>query len=317
MRWTLLAAVVVSGFDLAVAVAQAPAEPIQPAPLASTTAPVTGGRGTPHLGVNLTEIPYQGLRVGFVDTGGPAETAGLRAGDTVQTINGQSVRTHVEFRDVLGRATSGTVVQLDVLRAGQALKINVTPTHKTGIATTGIATAPVNTSSAARPVNRNRGLGVVVFPVTLGNYVQLGLREARGLQVVQVNPGTPAAREQIPVNAVITEFNGRPVSTLDELSAAIIDTEPTRQVPIKYTFLGQPIERYLQLDPVLDPYAVAQPTLAPVQPRFANNVSATTVTTAPGTNNDQVQQALQRLESQINDIKAYLRSKDSQFSTGS
>lgn len=317
MRGTLLAAIVVGGFDLAGAYAQAPAEPIQPAPLAAAASSAMPGRGTPHLGVNLTEVPYQGLIVRFVDARGPAEVAGLRAGDFLQTLNGQAVRTHYEFRDALGRAAAGAAVQLGVLRNGQAVAIGINPTQKTGLATNGLATPTGAIASAARPVSKNRGLGVNVNPVTPVTQAQLGLREARGAHVFNIYLGLPAHRAGIPLNAVITEFNDRPINTPADLSTAIAETEPTRQVSIKYVYMGQLVERYLQLDPVLDPYAVGQPTVAAMQPRFANNVSSTTVSSAPVAGNEPTQQALQRIEKQVEEIKFYLRSKDPTFGTGS
>lgn len=69
-----------------------------------------------------------GLRVDAVTPGGPAERAGLKAGDTINTVNGKPVGTHGNASpNVLWRAETGKSIALGVDRDGKPREVRVTP----------------------------------------------------------------------------------------------------------------------------------------------------------------------------------------------
>jgi S1-C subfamily serine protease len=78
----------------------------------------------PWLGVRGREAPG-GLAVIDANPGGPAERAGLRAGDVVQSIDGVEVRTFAELLDHVDGRAVGDTVELHVLRAGAPLDISI------------------------------------------------------------------------------------------------------------------------------------------------------------------------------------------------
>ncbi len=79
------------------------------------------------LGVAL--VPgADGLRVGAVTPGGPAERAGLQAGDTITTINGKPVGgLGVVSETALRDAEAGKPIALGVNRDGKSHEVRVTP----------------------------------------------------------------------------------------------------------------------------------------------------------------------------------------------
>jgi serine protease Do len=67
-----------------------------------------------------------GVLVSGVWAGSPAEKAGLRRGDVVQRIDGQTVDSSAQLRNLIAARAPGTRVRIDLLRSGQALSLEVT-----------------------------------------------------------------------------------------------------------------------------------------------------------------------------------------------
>ncbi|HKU80244.1 MAG TPA: PDZ domain-containing protein, partial [Rhodanobacteraceae bacterium] len=69
-----------------------------------------------------------GLHVNAVTPGGPAERAGLQAGDTITAVDGKPVgTTDASSERALRRAEAGKPVRLAVTRDGKTLHVDVTP----------------------------------------------------------------------------------------------------------------------------------------------------------------------------------------------
>ncbi|MBL8828153.1 MAG: PDZ domain-containing protein [Planctomycetaceae bacterium] len=308
MKRTLLAAVAAIGLDSVELWAQAPAEPLQPSAFNAQPTPTNSQQGKPHLGVSINEVYNTGLVVGAVESGGPAEVAGLRAADVIKTANDQIVRTNLELGRIVSSLAPGSPLRLVVSRVGvNDQTISITPTQRTGISLAS-STTPSTLNVATM---RNRGLGVTVAPVTPYNQQPLQVPNLSGAHVTGMWANSPAHRSGIPANAVIVEFNGRAVTSPAELTSAVAVTEPTRAVPVKFYYRGQLAERSVTLDPALSSVASGQPTLAAVQPRVANSVSSTTVTHS--TAGDHTTQQVVRLEHRVEELERRIREYDQRF----
>ncbi|MBV9406836.1 MAG: RIP metalloprotease RseP [Acidobacteriaceae bacterium] len=71
-----------------------------------------------------------GVQVGEVQKGSPAEGAGLRAGDSFVSVNGQPVSSPETVRDVVIRS-AGKPVEMTVMRSGSMEKVRVLPVPNT------------------------------------------------------------------------------------------------------------------------------------------------------------------------------------------
>src|SRR3989442_1564158 len=97
---------------------------------------------------------------------------------------------------------------------------------------------PINTVRELLPqlrvgkITRGR-IGVSVLPVPREAFEDFGLKDRKGALVAQVPAGGPAAKVGIEPGDVITEYNGRPIATQDELVKMVIATKPGTSVPIK------------------------------------------------------------------------------------
>ena len=102
---------------------------------------IRGSVLTPDLAKSLNLSVDHGVLVGQVEPNSPAEKAGLRAGTTQATINGQTVvlggdvitkidgKTIRTFDDLSGTITAhkpGDTIQLEVVRGGKTLTVSVT-----------------------------------------------------------------------------------------------------------------------------------------------------------------------------------------------
>jgi hypothetical protein len=90
-----------------------------------TTGPVRG-KG-PRLGIQPNyEDDKEGLLIDGVAAGGPAEKAGLKAGDRIIEIAGRAVRNIQTYTAVMAAQQPGRTIEVGILRGGKKLTLKVT-----------------------------------------------------------------------------------------------------------------------------------------------------------------------------------------------
>jgi S1-C subfamily serine protease len=88
------------------------------------------GRG---LRVYLGTIPdyatgdIKGMKLSGVTKGGPAEAAGLQAGDIITALGGRKIENIYDYTYALDALKIGVSTEVEVMRAGKALRLQVTP----------------------------------------------------------------------------------------------------------------------------------------------------------------------------------------------
>jgi serine protease Do len=97
---------------------------------------------------------------------------------------------------------------------------------------------PINAVRELLPQLRNgkviRGrIGVTVTQVPREDYQEFGLKARAGAVVSEVAPGSAAAKGGVEPGDVIVQYNGRPVSSSDELVKMVTATKPGTSVPVK------------------------------------------------------------------------------------
>ena len=119
------------------------------------------------------------VRVTSVTQDGPADRAGLEAGDILRQINGQAVSLAMDFYAVMLGRKAGDVVRLVVERDGKAhpLQLRLTAVPKPDAAKLALAL-----------------FGLQVEELTPQHVRRLGLPRQIGLLIAQVEPGSPASQ---------------------------------------------------------------------------------------------------------------------------
>jgi serine protease Do len=155
-----------------------------------------------------------GALIGSVTPGSAADRAGLKRGDVIKAFNGQSVSDTNTLRNRVSEAEPGSTVDVTIVRDGDEKKVSVKLDELAGDRVASAGSAPGSADQTA--------LGVSVAPLTpeLASRYRLP-RDTRGLVVENVDPNGRAASAGIQTGDVIEEVNRQPVTSVDELRAAM------------------------------------------------------------------------------------------------
>src|SRR5690606_7356803 len=178
-----------------------------------------------------------GAAIGSVYEGTPAEKAGLRPGDVVETIDGEPVPDFESLRARVGSKAPGDVVELRVRRGESVLDVRVTLEAKpeaSSLETLRPSRAPAPSAEPhARPPRPFRlpfGLHAPSeersTPAAPGEGagVRLGVSArptGRGLGVVEVREGSLADTLGLRAGDVLRELDGRALAQPSDVAAAL------------------------------------------------------------------------------------------------
>ena len=163
---------------------------------------------TPDIAENMGLKSASGALVAETQKNSPAEEAGVKSGDVITAVDGQTVADpHELARRIAGLGPKKTAT-LALIRNGAPLAVEVTlgamPADKTASAGGGDGSAPGRTASAS--------------------LAQFGLKLQRGddgVVVSDVDPDSTAADKGLKQGDVILEVSGKPVSKPSEVAQAI------------------------------------------------------------------------------------------------
>lgn len=87
---------------------------------------ITGGTLNPRLAQEFDLEVTEGVIVDTAEPGGPADEAGVRSGDVIVAADGEPVRAMDELVAAIRRHEPGDILELEVIREGETLAIEVT-----------------------------------------------------------------------------------------------------------------------------------------------------------------------------------------------
>ena len=196
-----------------------------------------------HIGIGLTDLqPDMAKEFGYTGGGGgalidsvspdgPAAKAGIKRGDIILGLNGESITGSGDLTARIASMAPGTTVHLKVFRDGKTLDVPVTLVP-------GSAYAGIPTSLSSNGKNGDEGgespanVGKVMQGVHVENLTpdiaqQLSLpMSTKGVVVDNVDPDSPAAQANPPLQRgdVIEEVNHKPVSNMSDFRNALAGT---------------------------------------------------------------------------------------------
>jgi len=177
---------------------------------------------TPELAKALKLKETKGALVADVVQGSPAEKAGVKRGDVIVAYNGRAVEDRHNLPVMVAATPVGQEVTLTVLRDGkeQQLRMEVAklPSDETR----------TKAEESAQPSGGKLGLRLHNVNPELAR--QLGLKADRGVVVMGVEPGSPAAEAGIQEGDVILEVNRQPVTSINEVKDQVAKTSDGDQV---------------------------------------------------------------------------------------
>jgi serine protease Do len=228
-----------------------------PAPLLAqeraARAPVFAIAGGAQIGVAVEDLEEAdakqmkgGVRVETVTPDGPADKAGIKAGDTITEFDGERVRSTMQFSRLVRETPPGRQIQVALARGGQRLNVTVSPEARSlsddfGFRMLDIPRAMRPPAPARPPTPRTppppavapepfdlrgmmrlgsaRRLGVTVESVDDQLAEFFGVKE--GVLVKSVQPESAAQKAGIKAGDVITGLNGSKVYDAADLSRAL------------------------------------------------------------------------------------------------
>jgi Do/DeqQ family serine protease len=153
---------------------------------------------TPDLAEALGIDAIDGVLIAQVMPGSPAEDAGLQAGDVVTHVNDRPVRTSAELRNTIGLMRVGQTATVRFLRNGEPMSAEAIIADPEEVA---VAPEALHPSLAG---------------ATFGS-----APDDAGVQVQQIESGSPAAQAGLRPGDIIVSVNRQPVRNFQEFQNAV------------------------------------------------------------------------------------------------
>jgi serine protease Do len=167
---------------------------------------------TPELAKSFGMNEARGALVAEVNPGSPADKAGIHQGDIIVEFNGTPIHEMNELPRMVASLAPGSKATLKVLREGKEKSLNLTVVELTD---------EKQAQTKEEGEAEKTPLGLEVQNLTPALAQQFRLRDNKGVVVVQVESGSPAADANIRPGDLILEVNGMVVATVKEYREAV------------------------------------------------------------------------------------------------
>ncbi len=168
---------------------------------------------TSDIASSLGLSQVRGALVNSVEAGSPADKAGVRRGDVITAVNGESIRTGNDLRNEVSQLMPGTATKLSIIRDGKEQTVNVTVAELTR--------STAGPEERDGPSGNPTGFGMTVEPLTRDRARELGVTATSGVVVVGVQSSGRAADAGLRAGDVIVEVDRKPVNDPEALGAAL------------------------------------------------------------------------------------------------
>mgnify|MGYP001216374807 CR=1 FL=1 len=157
-----------------------------------------------------------GVLIGDVQAGSPAERAGLQAGDIVTHLNGRLVKNVRDLRHSVAAMAPGTHVEVGISRDGRRKVL--------GLELVELEEKPLATHREEADSSDELGLTIETLTPELARRLRLD-NDVRGVVVTRVESGSIAERAQLQRGNVIVSVGSIPVETAAEFREAVAELD--------------------------------------------------------------------------------------------
>ena len=160
----------------------------------------------------------EGVFVQQVAPGGPAEKAGMKAGDIITSINGKPVHNGGELVEQVTSTSIGTALNITALREGKRQDFKVTVAD--------LAQVFPDRFGRGRDQEQNKSeegtqakFGITIENLTSARRENLGIKQSGGVLISSVEQGSFAEDINLQKGDVLVEINRQPVNSVDDVKA--------------------------------------------------------------------------------------------------
>jgi len=156
-----------------------------------------------------------GVLVSSVQSGFPADKAGLKAGDIITTVDGKPIKDGDALVNIISARKPGSTIQLGYLRNGQQHTANVTIADRTKM----LAAMTQGPSGENNPEENNNQNEQAKLGITVTDLPQGAPAGLHGVLIQSVKPGSFADEIGLNEGWVIIAVNRHPVNNLNDFRA--------------------------------------------------------------------------------------------------
>jgi serine protease Do len=168
---------------------------------------------TPELAEKFGVEEGEGLLVSEVDEGSPASRAGIRPGDVILTVNGRTIDSPNSLARAIDALAPGKEAVIELLREGKKKTLPVELTEK-----------QAGPGPADPPKRQESVLGLSIQDLTPEIAKRFMIKEAQGVVITGVEPGSAADAEGLKEGDLIREINRAKVDHSEDFRKMIDKT---------------------------------------------------------------------------------------------
>jgi serine protease Do len=158
-----------------------------------------------------------GVLVNQVTPKGPADQAGLKAGDIITTVDGKPIKDGDALVTDIAARKPGSTVHLGYVRSGQTSTATLTIADRAKLYAAQPSSQNGQNGPESAPNASEGKLGITVEAVP----GPLASKGVHGVLVTQVKPGSFADESGLTPGLVITEINRQPVTSIEQFQSLV------------------------------------------------------------------------------------------------
>ncbi|MGE3925240.1 MAG: DegQ family serine endoprotease [Lautropia sp.] len=183
-----------------------------------------------------------GALVRSVESGGPAEKAGIEVGDIIQRFDGRPIEQSSDLPRIVGNTKPTTQVPIEVWRRGQTRQLNVTVAELMPDRT---ASAADRSAPQPKPTARTNWLGIAASELRADKRNEL--RVKGGVVIDAVEESGPAAQAGLRQGDVLLQVNNQDIQSVEQFNAVVAKLD--RQKPLVVLVRRGETAQYVPIKP--------------------------------------------------------------------
>jgi serine protease Do len=173
----------------------------------------------------------EGVFIQQVAPGGPAEKAGVEAGDIITSINGKPVRDGNDLVNTVTQTPVGQTLDIGVVRSGKHQDFKVAVGDLAQVFPDRFGNG--QPEAPGKPEGTQAKFGMTVQNLTSAQRQNLGFKEAGGVQVSSVEPNSFAEDLGLQPKDIIVSINNQQVNSVADLQRVQATLRPGDAVAVR------------------------------------------------------------------------------------